>query len=151
MVNGWREPVVNNNVMTSDGPLFSTSFPEPSSECSEDISGTFLGSSVSIDGDVDATCADELGLVVAVTGAALSPPGPVAGWLCFGATVSPVSSSGSTDGVEASAVRPGWVEGSVGAIGFGSGDWVGWSGLGWLDSGVPVDMAYTNASLANGW
>ena len=133
--------MVNNSVITSDGPAFSTSFPEPSSECSEDLSGPFFSSSVSIDGDVGAGCADEFGLGVVVTGAALSPPGPVAGWFWVAATESPWSSSGSTEGVVASAVSSGWVGGSAGAVGWDSGDWAGWSGLavpasGWLDMAV---------------
>lgn len=65
------------------------------------------------------------GLVVVdvVTGAALSPPGPEpAAGLVWVAAASAGSSSGSTDGVEESATRSGWVGGSVCAGAVGSGD-----------------------------
>jgi hypothetical protein len=67
---------------------------------------------------VGVDCATELGVVVvdAVTGA-VSPPGPepAAGWVWV-AAASAGSSSGSTDGVEASATRSGWVSVSSGAV-----------------------------------
>lgn len=87
IVNGCRDPVVSNSVMSSDGPP--SSFPSSDCSCSDDSTPS-LGSSVSIAGDfVVSGCATGalvvslagvvvvLVVAVTVTGATRSPP---AGW-----------------------------------------------------------------------